>query len=415
MDNTEYYEHLNITKDASEKEIKKAFRKSALRWHPDKNQDNLAEAEKEFKKIVEAHEVLSNPEKKEIYDKYGKNGLSNEGLNSRGGVDDIFKKFFGTSNFGFDMQQEDKCGVPDIEIVTNLTLDEIYYGKKEIRNIVRQSLCKGCCGSGSKDGMEHECNSCEGKGKILHVRQMGFMAQQFVKQCDDCRGTGTDLSYARCSVCKGSKLVDENVRLSFDIPPGIYEGADIIKSNEGNELSLFDQSQYGFERSNIVIHIKENHKNSKYTRKFTIKNKVTPDPANLLLDIPITVEESLCGVNKQIKHFNKTINIQYSSIIKHNDIVVIQSSGLPKFKQSGNGDLFIQFKINYNNLKLNEEEKGVIWELITKTKFIPNELESVINIDKYMILNPPENKYEYAADDNEEHHQKADVHECQTQ
>ena len=206
MDTFDYYEILEITRTSDKETIKKAYRKMALKYHPDRNPDDKT-AEEQFKRINEAYEVLSDDSKRQIYDQYGKEGLQNSGFSGFSGRDfsdifgdlgSIFESAFG-ANFGFSGKRQSggKYNLDEI-ISLELSFKEAIFGcKKEIHNSFKVA-CKDCGGNGAKDGKVQQCKDCGGKGQV-YIRQ-GFMT--FAQTCPTCKGEGVKIS-EKCPKCKG--------------------------------------------------------------------------------------------------------------------------------------------------------------------------------------------------------------------
>eukprot|EP01116_Phalansterium_solitarium_P020545 TRINITY_DN6103_c0_g1_i1.p1 TRINITY_DN6103_c0_g1~~TRINITY_DN6103_c0_g1_i1.p1 ORF type:complete len:284 (+),score=30.40 TRINITY_DN6103_c0_g1_i1:113-964(+) len=223
---TEFYERLEITPDADQDTIKKSYRKMAIKYHPDKNPNNPAAAEK-FKEVSEAYEVLSDPEKKEVYDKYGKEGLK-EGGGMRDAAD-IFAQFFGggspfSSFFGGGGRGGPKKG-DDIVHELAVTLEDLYKGKTTKLSVTRNKICPKCEGSGTKvGGVSASCKTCNGSGRRMVIRQLGpGMIQQMQTVCDDCGGKGETVKEEdKCKQCKGKKVEKEKKILHVHIgEPGL--------------------------------------------------------------------------------------------------------------------------------------------------------------------------------------------------
>lgn len=353
-DKRDYYEILGIAKNSTPEEIRKAYRKLAVRWHPDKNPDNKVESDAKFKEISEAYEVLSNEENRNKYDKFGHEGLRNDGYNGPTSdfMEDIFKHMFGGMGGGMGSGMrgdDDDDDVPPIQIQENCTLEELYVGKKIKKKIERHNPCAKCNGTGNEDGIEHPCKKCNGQGVTVKVIQMGpMMFQQSHEKCKSCNGTGRDMSVKKCSKCKGTRINKEEVEITCEIPKGAYMKHHIIIENMGNEIPV-NERRNGKTRSDVIVFVNE-ITHDKFKRMFIIKGKKDyPDPADLLLEIDIDLADSLCGLQKKIKHIDGSeFTINHESIIKHGDVFVIENKGMPKMDLPGKyGDLYVSIKINY--------------------------------------------------------------------
>ena len=242
-----YYSILGVEKNSDENTIKKAYKKLSLKWHPDRNQSD--EATSKFQEISEAYAVLSDSKKRDLYDRFGKEGLDNAGVD----IDpqDIFKNFFG-NNMGFSMgggmpfdmfggtfnsgNREQRKG-PNKKFELNLSIDEMMNGGKKKISISRKSKCSTCSGSGLKSGkVEKKCSKCGGNGMIFIQRQMGPMITRQSMQCQNCNGTGKIVDNKdRCPACKGNKYENTKEEHTLDLPIGVKHGDYEVLHNKGDE------------------------------------------------------------------------------------------------------------------------------------------------------------------------------------
>jgi DnaJ family protein A protein 2 len=203
---TKYYDLLECSPDASENDLKKAYRKAALKYHPDRNSDPTAG--ERFKEISHAYEVLSDPQKKEIYDRYGEEGLTGDG-GGHGGMsaEDLFSHLFGGG--GRSQQRGPRKG-KDMSHGLKVSLEDLYKGKVSKLALQKQVLCTGCEGRGGKEGSVQSCRGCNGRGVKIIMRQMGPMIQQMQQTCPDCNGEGETIrDKDRCKQCNGRKVSQE--------------------------------------------------------------------------------------------------------------------------------------------------------------------------------------------------------------
>ena len=236
MDSMDYYEILQIHRDASGAEIKKAYRKLAIQYHPDKNPGDK-EAEETFKRINEAKEILSNDEKRQIYDRYGKEGLERQGggfhANSMDDIMDIFNSMFGGGfGGGGGGRRRDPSAkyALDFEIELKLDFNEAVFGvKKEIR-ITYKVPCQACNGTGAEGGKMSTCATCGGQGQV--VMRQGFMT--FAQECPHCHGLGQTAS-EKCSTCYGKGYSEQEQTVTIDIPAGVDTGNRLRAQGYGNE------------------------------------------------------------------------------------------------------------------------------------------------------------------------------------
>jgi len=231
--NSDYYKILGVHKDATPKQIKKAYRDLSLKWHPDKNPDNKEVAEQKFMEISNAYEILSNPDKKKIYDQYGEEGLKNSGSDNSFSFKSPFDIFFEQGGFSFggnnnERNKQQNRG-PDLVIPLEVSLKDLYLGKAYQVSHKRQVLCSKCRGSGA----EHEhsiekCSICKGSGTRVVTQQLGpgFITQTQTT-CTHCGGKGHIIKSV-CPHCKGKKVESGEETLIIRVEPGMTDGHHIV-------------------------------------------------------------------------------------------------------------------------------------------------------------------------------------------
>lgn len=368
-----YYEILNVSRNASKQDIKKAFRKLGLKWHPDRNLKNKKKAETKFKELAEAYEVLGNDEKREIYDKYGKNGLKNRNIfydHNVFNIEDLLGELSGFSNMFSSNESNENVIKHSIEV----TLKNINDGGKYKTNIIRNNRCHKCRGTGYDDCKHHDCKHCKGNGKITQCRQMGQFMQYVTMICPKCKGKNTNDDYDICLSCIGTGFIKENYVVEYILPKGAIDGQNIILRNIGNYkknkkydgIDSDNESFEEYERGDVILIVSEKP-NKKYTRNFRIGNSM--NPSNLCMEMQISLAEALCGFQKIIEHIdgNKYI-INERKIIKDGDIKVIIGKGLPYMDSNKIGDLFVKYKIIFPD-ELSSDKKIKIWQLLTQTPY----------------------------------------------
>lgn len=231
----DYYDILGVTRGAELGEVKKAYRQKALQFHPDRNQHD-AQAEEKFKEASEAYEVLSDPQKRQIYDQFGHRGLEGRGFHGFEGVNqvfssfgDLFEEFFGTG-FGFSSRRRSRSAQgADLETSLKITFEEMVSGVKKEVMIHKEVACEHCSGTGSKSGRRSACPACGGSGHVAHSQ--GFFMIQTT--CPRCRGQGEFLADP-CADCRGQGKVRAKKILTVKVPPGVEEGMHLVLRGEGN-------------------------------------------------------------------------------------------------------------------------------------------------------------------------------------
>ncbi len=249
MEEFDYYEILQVSRDATVTEIKKAYRKLAMRYHPDKNPGDR-DAEEMFKKINEAYGVLSDESKRALYDRYGKDGLEQRGAGFRaGGMDDImdiFKSIFNEDFAGFDSSERDQRYAMDLEIELNLSFQKAIFGTTKDVELKYKVPCDECDGTGAENGKMKFCQTCHGRGQII-IKQ-GFMT--FSQECPHCQGKG-EVILKKCTICKGRGYQEKDEIVTLDIPAGIDSGNRLRVPGKGN------QDKYGRRGDLYVLFIVE--------------------------------------------------------------------------------------------------------------------------------------------------------------
>lgn len=419
MSDQSYYDILGVSKNATDKEIKKKYRELVIKYHPDKlPQEKKEWGEKKIKEINEAYNILSDPNKREIYDKFGKEGLESHGISGTEGFHqdymDILEELFGHS------RNRDRELVEPIVCEENLTLEEIYKGKQIKREIKRYNLCKDCEGTGSVDKINHVCKQCKGKKFIIQTRTLGpGMFQQIQMQCFACKGTGIDTTNInKCKTCEGKKMVKEKHLIKCDIQPGVCHGEVIVIENEGNEIPLDLRKENignNVTRGKVIIKINE-LKHPIFKRGIVIHGKM--NPANIFIEMNISLVEALCGFTRSITHLDgrKLFLTETTSMIKDGEIRYIPNEGMPyKGKTYKHGDLFIRFHIEYPK-KLSYKQKEKIYNILTGKRIeelnfnVPPEH---IEVNLQCVEDLKKEDYNHYDDDNN-NHQESGV-QCATQ
>lgn len=391
---TTLYDRLNLNSTATENEIKKAYRKASLKWHPDKNQDNKEEATLKFQEISEAYSVLSDQKKRELYDNMGMDYVKNNGENNFD-PSSIFEQFFGNSmgnmgnmgGFGFPFSVNQKEPTEDCNIRLSVDLDQIYNEEIVSINYNQKNYCKDCNGYGNKNKKKSECKTCDGKGKVLKVFRMGPMVQQSVAECEICNGSGIKINKNDlCNTCNGKTYIIKKKDLKIPLKNGIKNGNKIKIEGKGH--------QFKNKKTDLIVEIIERVHN---------KFKKDGNSSNLIIFIELKLYQSLLGFNKIITHLDKRkIYINHTGQIKEGDVKILKNEGMNNLNTNKKGDLKIIFSVKYpifKNMKLEElinlkkilsknEQKEIIKE--NKIKSIKDKLIK-IELTDYDIENSDEN------------------------
>ena len=358
----DYYDVLGISKNASDAEIKSAFRKKAKEFHPDLNKDNPSAAEK-FKEAQEAYSVLSDENKRKMYDQYGHAGVSSSGPGGAGfggfsdfggaGFDfgDIFESIFGGngagfggfSDFGGTRSSRNKATRgSDILMRMNLTFDEAVYGTEKKFNIDVVEDCTECHGNGGFD--KKECSTCHGRGTVTTQQQTILGSFMSTTTCSDCHGKG--YTYKRkCDECNGKGKVSLNKKLTINIPEGINTGDRQRISEKGNPGSN------GGRNGDLYIEfIVDEHD------YFVREND------DIYLEVPLTLTEAILGCKKEIPTLYGNVKLNVSAGTNSGDRQRIKGKGVNNKYRKHKGDMYVIFKV-YTPNKLSREQKLLIDKL----------------------------------------------------
>ncbi|KAG2672172.1 hypothetical protein I3760_13G028100 [Carya illinoinensis] len=333
-DNTKYYEILGVSKSASQDELKKAYKKAAIKNHPDKGGDP-----EKFKEIAQAYDVLNDPEKREIYDQYGEDALK-EGMGGAGSSHnpfDIFESFFGGGAFGgggSSRGRRQKHG-EDVVHTLKVSLDDLYNGTSKKLSLSRNILCQKCKGKGSKSGVSGRCYGCQGTGMKITTRQIGLgMIQQMQHVCPECRGSGEVISERdKCLQCKGNKVTQEKKVLEVHVEKGMQHGQKIVFEGQADQAPDTIAGDIVF-----VLQLKEH---PKFKRKFD----------DLYVEHTISLTEALCGFQFALTHLDGRqllIKSNPGEIIKPGQSKAINEEGMPHHQRPFiKGRLYIHFNVDF--------------------------------------------------------------------
>ena len=400
MDNT-YYDILELPRDATPAQIKKQFRLLSKKYHPDKLPEDKKEAGTEmFKKVNEANAVLSDPEKRKIYDKYGKEGLEQNGQMPHFNMEDLF----GMGGFmggmpGMPGMRRERPTVKPIKTGITLTMEQIYTGATIQKEIKRDSLCNTCDGTGSVDKQSHTCTTCRGKGVVVKIQQLGpGIMQQMQMPCNACGATG-QMVKNKCTRCKGTKNLPEKHTVSVTVKPGTPHRFTIVVEDEGNEIPMDRRSNSnGKTRGDIVFVVQEEDHN---VFKRGIQVGEHADMANLLMEVKITLAQSLCGFKHTYTHLDGKEKVMFEmNPIKDGEIRYISGEGMPKFQNPGHyGDLFIKYDVEYPK-KITDEQKDKIHLILTGKSFYDNDFD--LKEEDYLVTTRDINEYSPSLNEEEQ-------------
>ncbi|PKA50893.1 DnaJ protein like [Apostasia shenzhenica] len=332
-DNTRYYEILGVSKNVSQDDLKKAYRKAAIKNHPDKGGDP-----EKFKELAQAYEVLSDPEKREIYDQYGEDALK-EGMGGGAAHDpfDIFQSFFGGSPFGGNASSRGRRQRRGDDVIHPLKvpLEDLYNGTSKKLSLSLNVLCSKCKGKGSKSGASMKCPGCQGSGMKVSIRQLGpSMIQQMQHPCNECKGTGETINDKdRCLQCKGEKVVQEKKVLEVVVEKGMQNGQKITFPGEADEAPDCTTGDIVF-----VLQLKDH---PKFKRKGD----------DLFVEHTLSLTEALCGFHFVLTHLDSRqllIKSNPGEVVKPDQFKAVNDEGMPMYQRAFmRGKLYIHFTVDF--------------------------------------------------------------------
>ena len=358
MTKRDYYKILGVDKNASKSEIKKAYRKLALKYHPDKNPNK--DAEEKFKEISEAYAVLYDDEKRKMYDMYGHAGIDQRysyedifrgvdfsdifrGMGFDFGFDDIFEQFFGHRG-GFERRPRTQRG-SDLRYDIEISLEQAFEGVKTEINVPRTEICETCNGSGAKPGTQPKnCSQCNGTGQKRVSQRTAFGMFTQVTTCPKCHGQGTVIDEP-CPSCRGRGTLQKTRKIELNIPRGADEGTQLRLAGEGEQLGGGGRSGDLY----IIVHIKEH---PKFKRR----------GADLYQRIDISFPQATLGAKIDVDTLQGSERLRIPDGTESGEVFTIRNRGMPKLRSGGYGDMYVEVKIKTPR-RLSKKAKKILEEL----------------------------------------------------
>ncbi len=367
MAKRDYYEILGVAKNATPEELKKAYRKKAIEYHPDKNPGDK-EAEEKFKEAAEAYEVLSHADKKARYDQFGHAGVDNNGFGGGGhgmNMDDIFSQFGdifgdffgggrGFSSYGGGGQQRRVHRGSNLRIKVKLTLEEIDKGAEKKIKVSKYVSCKTCGGSGAKDSASYTtCSQCGGSGTITQVTRTILGHMQSTSVCPNCGGEGKIIK-EKCATCHGDGITKAEEVLSINIPAGVQDGMQLSMSGKGNAAPR------GGINGDLIILIEE-----------VPHELFERDRNNLLHQAFVSFADVAMGTTIEVPTLTGKARIKIEQGTPSGKILRLKGKGLPDINGYSRGDLLVSINV-WVPKSLTKEEKKLLEQLQGLSNFQPN-------------------------------------------
>ncbi|HAM36964.1 MAG TPA: molecular chaperone DnaJ [Elusimicrobia bacterium] len=346
----DFYNLLGVARNASEAEIKSAYRKLAMKHHPDRNPGSK-ESEEKFRKINSAYEVLSDPKKRQVYDQFGEAGLSGAGGGPRGGpgfggagfdaqdvFGDLFEQFFGEGGAGGGRRRGARRGA-DLKYEVEVSLEEAFKGVMHPLAFDRVETCPSCRGTGARSGSSlKRCPTCRGNGRVQFSQGFFSMTQT----CPDCGGEGERIDNP-CRDCRGAGRVRQHARITVKIPPGIYDGATLRISGEGEAGGRGAPAGDLF----VEIHLKPD---PRFER----------DEDDLKLHVNLDIAQAALGTTVQVPTMDgEPTTIRIPPGTQHGAALRVREKGMPKLHGRGRGDLLVQIRVSVPQ-SLNSRQKELL-------------------------------------------------------
>ncbi len=378
MRKRDFYEILNVSKNASKEDIKKAYRQQALKYHPDKNPGDDS-AEEKFKEAAEAYEVLSDDDKRARYDRFGHAGLGGAGSGGFGGqgmtIEDIFSSFgdiFGDAFGGFGgfgggrrSSRTVRKG-SNLRVKVNLTLQDIANGAEKKIKVNKYVSCSSCKGTGADGGSSYStCSTCNGNGQVTRVSNTFLGQMQTVTSCPTCGGEGKIITN-KCKKCYGEGIVKEEEVIPISIPAGVAEGMQMTVSGKGNA------ARRGGINGDLLVLIQEEH-----------HPELFRDGNDLLYNLHISIPQASLGAAVEIPTVESKVKIKIEPGTQPGKILRLRNKGIPDVNGYSRGDLLVSINV-WIPKNLTKEEQKLIEKFGDSPNFIPRPDKNEMNFFERM-------------------------------
>jgi molecular chaperone DnaJ len=368
MSKRDYYEVLEVSRNASAEEIKKAYRKKALKYHPDKNPGDK-EAENKFKEAAEAYEVLGNAEKRQRYDQFGHAGVGGASGSGFGGggmtMEDIFSHFgdifgggFGSfggfGGFGGSSRGSQRVNKgSNLRVKVKLTLKEIANGVEKKIKVKKYVACEYCNGTGAENGTAYStCSTCGGTGRVTRVANTLLGQMQTRSTCPTCGGEGKTIT-KKCPHCNGDGVIRKEEIITINIPAGVEEGMQLSVSGKGNA------ARRGGINGDLLVHIEE-EKHPELTR----------DGSNLIYNLQLSVPDAILGTAAEIPTVEGKVKMKIEPGTQPGKILRLRGKGLPEVNSYHQGDLLVRINV-WIPADLSKDERKLMEKMKESDSFTP--------------------------------------------
>lgn len=367
MTKRDYYEILEVQRTATSDEIKSAYRKKALKFHPDRNPGDSS-AEEKFKEAAEAYEILKDPNKRARYDQFGHQGVNGTGFSGFSDINDIFSHFgdiFGGRGGGsiFDdlfgggrgRQRSRSRGIPgsDLKVSISLTLKEIAQGAEKTLKVKKYKSCSTCSGLGAESENDFvQCSNCNGSGEVRQVSQSIFGQFVNVSTCQACNGEGRVIK-SKCPDCHGEGRIREDAKIKVRIPPGVSEGQYIPLRGQGNA------GIRGGEAGDIYAYIEE-ERDENFIR----------DGDDIIYNLRISIIDAVMGAEVIVPTLTAKAKVKIEPGTEHGTTLSLRDKGIRHLDEHGSGDLLIKVNIVIPK-KINSKERELLSQLGKMDNFKP--------------------------------------------
>ncbi|MHB0870291.1 MAG: molecular chaperone DnaJ [Chloroflexota bacterium] len=349
----DYYEVLGVGRNASADELKKAYRKLAMQYHPDRNPDNGDVTAERFKEVKEAYEVLSDPEKRSRYDQFGHAGVDGNFMGGMGGFEgfgsgfpfgDIFETFFGGGAASAGRRRAPQRGT-DLRYDMTLEFEEAIFGAEKEMEVPRMEVCHVCSGSGAEPGTQPlRCPKCNGTGEIRRVQQSILGQFVNVTVCSDCRGEGTVIA-SPCHQCHGQGRERVVRRIKVAIPAGVDDGSQIRLSGEG------EPGVNGGPRGNLYVVVAV--RPHRYFRR---------EANDIVIDLPINFAQAALGAEVEVPTVDGPASLKIPAGTQSGRLLRLRGKGVPFLRDRGRGDQLVHILVTVP-AKLSDKQRKLLKEL----------------------------------------------------